>query len=297
MKIGLDIGGSHIAIGVINNNYELILKEERDIKIYEFENPSVALYNNIIQIIEKILEKTNIEELELIGLASAGSVENGKIVNACNLNITNMEIVNPLEHKFKTKVLLRNDAKCAALAEKKIGSIKNFKDAVFLTIGTGIGGAVFMDGKMLSPKRKSGFEIGHIVIDVNGEKCTCGRNGCFETLASMRKFKKDIKEKLNLNPDITGKEMREMLENKKYYNIVEDIINMYIHNLSIGLINLVKIFEPEVISIGGGFTYYRDIFLNKLKTELDNNIADMPKLVMASLGNEAGIIGAVINDI
>lgn len=207
-----------------------------------------------------------------------------------------MEIVKVLESKFNTKVLLRNDAKCAALAEKKIGSIKNYDDAVFLTLGTGIGGAVIMNGNMLVPKNKSGFEIGHMVIDINGEKCACGRIGCFETLASMRKLKNDIKLKLNLRPDITGKEIRELLEIKGNYDLVQDIIKKYICNLSIGLTNLIKIFEPEIISIGGGFVHYKDILLDKLINELNNKCfikGNLPKIVIAELGNDAGIIGSI----
>lgn len=210
-----------------------------------------------------------------------------------------MDIVNTLQTKFDVKVLLRNDAKCAALAEKAIGSIKKFDDAIFLTLGTGIGGAVFMNGKMLEPKRKYGFEIGHMIIDINGPKCTCGRNGCFETLASMRKLKNDIKEKLNLSPDTTGKEIRELLENKQNYYQAQTVIDEYIQNLSIGLQNLIIMFKPEVISIGGSFTHYKEILLDKLIQNLNRQNANfiknnIPPILIATLKNEAGIIGAII---
>ncbi len=299
MKIGLDIGGSHIAIGVINKNYELILKEEKDIKISESENPNKTLQDNVIQLIYNIISKFDKDNIELIGLACPGNIENGKIIKAGNLNIENMDIVKILKNKFNTNIVLRNDAECAALAEKQIGSLKNFDDAIFLTLGTGIGGAVFMNGKMLISKRKRGFEIGHMVIDVNGEKCTCGRNGCFETLASMRKLKNDIKEKLKLNLETTGNEIRQLLEDKDTYILVEDIINTYIDNLAEGIENLISIFKPEIISIGGSFTHYKKLFLDKLICKLNNEEAtfikgDVPPIVMAELKNEAGIIGATI---
>lgn len=206
------------------------------------------------------------------------------------MNIDEIELVNPIKEKFNTKVLLRNDAKCAALAEKKLGSIKKYDDVCFLTIGTGIGGAVFMEGKMLSPKVRSGFEIGHMVIDKSGKKCTCGKNGCFEALASMGRFKKEVKERLNLPSNITGKEIREVLEEKSNYEKTEDIIDKYINNLSIGLINLVEIFEPEVLAIGGGFVHYKKILMNKLNEKMKN----YPKIILAELENDAGIIGSVI---
>ncbi len=228
-----------------------------------------------------------------------GNISNGKIVRAGNLNIQNMDIVNILANKFNVDVLLRNDAKCAALAEKRIGSIKNYDDAIFLTLGTGIGGAVFMNGEILTPKKKNGFEIGHMVIDIDGDKCTCGRNGCFETLASMKKLKNDIKEKLNLEPETTGKEIRQLLENNENYLLVENIINKYIHNVAEGLANLISIFKPEAISIGGSFTHYEKILLDRLKSELMNKEAlfvkyDVPEILIATLKNEAGIIGATL---
>ena len=216
-----------------------------------------------------------------------------KLLEFGKFNIENMDIVKPLENKFHTKVLVRNDGKCAALAEKEIGSIKNCDDAVFLTLGTGIGGAVFMNGQMLHAKKKAAFELGHIVIDINGLKCSCGRCGCFETLASMGKFKNDIKERLNLNSETTGKEIRELIEDTKIYNTIEDIINKYVYNLSVGIKNLITIFEPEVISIGGSFAYYENILFDKLKNELKGK-DDIPKIVMATLKNDAGIIGATI---
>lgn len=216
-----------------------------------------------------------------------------KLLEFGKFNIENMDIVKPLENKFHTKVLVRNDAKCAALAEKKMGSIKDFDDAVFLTLGTGIGGAVFMNGEMLVPKKKAGFELGHTVIDINGLKCTCGRYGCFETLASMGKFKDDIKERLNLSSETTGKEIRELLEDANIYNMVQDIINKYVYNLAVGIKNLIRIFEPEIISIGGSFAYYKNILFDKLINKLRDK-DDIPQIVMATLKNEAGIIGATI---
>lgn len=206
-----------------------------------------------------------------------------------------MEIVKPLEEKFNTSIILRNDAKCAAIAEKKIGSIKNFDNAVFLTLGTGIGGAIYLDGEMILPR----MEIGHMVMDINGEKCTCGRFGCFETLASMRKFKNDIKEKLKLNSETTGKEIREFLEDVNTYNKVKDVVDTYIHNLSEGLKNIINIFHPEIISIGGSFAHYENILLDKLVNELsrENGLIikeNIPIITVAELKNEAGIIGATI---
>ena len=121
-----------------------------------------------------------------------------------------MDIVKPLENKFHTKVLVRNDAKCAALAEKKYGVLKDYDDCIFVNIGTGIGGAAFIDGKLLEPKRYSGFEFGHITLVKDGIKCTCGKRGCFERYCSIKSLKDKISKTLNIDgTDISGQYLRE----------------------------------------------------------------------------------------
>lgn len=299
MKIGLDIGGSHIAVGIVNDDNKILQKYEKDIKIGESKNPEKYLLDNIILLIKDVFGKIDKNKVDLIGLACPGNIQNGKVISAANLNIKNLEIVKKIENEFNIKTIVRNDGKCAALAEKNVGAMKNYKNACFLILGTGVGGAVFMDGEMILPKRESGFEVGHMVIDINGEKCTCGRTGCFETLCSMRKFKRDIIEKLQLSSDITGIEIRKLLEDKNTYNLVEDVINVFLCNLSIGLANLVRMFKPEVICIGGSFTHYEDMLLDKLKEELKREVTlfnsnDLPQILMATLKNDAGIIGATI---
>lgn len=299
MKIGLDVGGSHIGVGIINEKNEIVLKKEKDIKISESDNPKETLLNSIIV----LLNEMKLDQIESIGIACPGTIRNGKIIRAENLNICESDkdagISKSLEDIFHTKVTIRNDAKCAGIAEKKLGSLKNYNDAIFLTLGTGIGGAVFLDGKLLEPKKNCGFEIGHMVIDINGEKCTCGRNGCFETLASMRKLKSDIKEKLKLDKETTGIEIQNLLEDEFVYKSVEDIIDRYIYSLGIGIANLINLFEPEVISIGGSFAHYNKFLMDKLQKELRKenaifNKGSVPKLVIAELKNDAGIIGAVL---
>lgn len=299
MKIGLDIGGSHIAIGIVDDSGKLLQKYEKDIKIGETINPEKYLLDNIILLIKDIFNKVDKNKVDLIGIACPGNIQNGTVISAANLKIKNLELAKKLENEFNIQTIVRNDGKCAALAEKYVGVMKDYKNACFLILGTGVGGAVFIDGEMILPKKDSGFEIGHMVIDINGEKCTCGRIGCFETLCSMKKFKKDIINKLQLNSNITGIEIRKLLEDKNTYNLVEDVINVFLYNLSIGLANLVRMFKPEVICIGGSFTHYEDMLLDKLKKELEREVVlfnsnDLPKILMATLKNDAGIIGATI---
>ena len=301
MKIGIDIGGSHVAIGLINGNGKIIAKEDQDLNNdLRSKDYCKKLVNTIIELITKILEekKIDIKEIRLIGIAIPGTVSETHIIKAKNLHIKDFNIVSEINKYFNIPIVLRNDAKCAAIAEKEYGSLKKYDDALFLTIGTGIGGAVYLGGKLLKPKKYEGFEIGHVVIKKDGIKCNCGRKGCFEKYASMKTFKDRIQNKFN-NKNLTGKEIKELLTDKYYQKEIEEIIDEYIEDLSIGLANLINIFEPEVISIGGGFVHFKDILLEKLVNKLNkedmlfNNQA-VPKIITAKLKNDAGIVGSVI---
>lgn len=299
MKIGIDIGGSHIAVGVITYNGTIICKSEKDLpndlKIDEYGK---FIIKSIIELIEDVLEKVqkDITKISLIGIAVPGMVSETSIIKAENLHIENLEITKEINKYFNVPVKLKNDAKCAALAEKEYGSLKKAKDAIFLSLGTGIGGAVFLNDELLVPKKYEGFEIGHMVIQKNGIKCNCGRCGCFEKYASMRALKEKLAEKLNLE-NITSEELNKILEDTKN-DEVNNIIDEYIDNLCIGVSNLINIFEPEMISIGGSFSFYEKVLLKKLEKRLDEeklfNKENMPKLVVAKLKNDAGMIGSVL---
>lgn len=301
MKIGIDIGGSHLGIGLINSNGKIIAKEEKDIhNNAKNKNYGEQLVEAIIELITKILEKKKIkiQEISLIGIAVPGTVSNTHIIKADNLHIQNFNIVSEINKFFNIPIYLRNDAKCAAIAEKEYGGLKKYDDALFLTIGTGIGGAVFLGGKLLRPKKYEGFEIGHIVIEKNGIQCNCGRHGCFEKYASMKTLKDTVQKEFN-RENLTGRELKEILIDENNKPKTDVIINEYIDNLSLGLANLINIFEPETISIGGSFVHYKDLMLDKLIKKLNEknmlfNNNGAPKIIMAKLKNDAGIIGSVI---
>lgn len=297
MKVGIDIGGSHVAVGLINEAGRIICKSEKslDDKLGE-ENFSKTLIKTIIQQIDNVLEQANkdITKVTLIGIAVPGMVSKTEIIKAENLHIKDLQIVKEINKYYNIPIKLRNDAKCAALAEKEYGSLKKAKDAIFLTLGTGIGGAVFLKGELLVPSNYEGFEIGHMTIEKDGIKCNCGRKGCFEKYASMKALKEKIAKKLG-KENITGEELKDILENIKDNEIIDE----YIEDLSSGIASLINIFAPEIISIGGSFSYYEKTLLNKLKLRLEKealfNKNNTPKIVLAKLKNDAGIIGSVLN--
>ena len=265
MKIGIDLGGSHIGVGLIEG---VELKETADIFFTEEDRKDIenAILNHIDSLIHEVLRKTgiNMEEIESIGVASPGTVANGKITS-WNLKLREFDLRAKLIEKYGKLVIVRNDGKCAALVEKRYGAMKDYEDCVFVNIGTGIGGAAFLGGKLLEPKRYSGFEFGHMTLEKDGILCTCGKKGCFERYASIKSLKQRITKTLNLDSsDISGQYMREHLM-VKYHDQVQDDIKDFLTYLRIGICNLIDIFEPEVVCFGGSFSYYEGHpILNKL---------------------------------
>lgn len=299
MRIGIDIGGSHIAVGLINQIGTIVCKTEKEIgNSLNEENFSQTLINLILEQIQIVLEKAQIDitSVNLIGIAVPGMVSKTSIIKAENLHIQNLPIVTEINKFYNIPIKLRNDAKCAALAEKEYGSLKKAKDAIFLTLGTGIGGAVFLNGELLVPNKYEGFEIGHMTIEKNGLQCNCGRKGCFEKYASMKVLKEKIAQKLG-KKEILGEELENLLQKSKELGL-DDIADEYIDDLCAGIASLINIFEPETISIGGSFAYHEKTLFKKLKIRLENenifNKNNMPKMVLAKLKNDAGIIGAII---
>ena len=293
MKIGVDIGGSHIGIGLVNENGEIIFKEEK--YITETTNIEEKIEDFII---EKVTQIPEYNAIELIGIAVPGTVSENKIIKAVNLGIENYEIAKNLEVNLHIKVKLRNDAKCSALAEQKYGELAGFENSVFLCIGTGIGGAVIYNGKLLEAKGVPGFEFSHTIIQKNGKLCNCGKRGCFEVYASLKRFKEEVSNEFNLNT-MDGEKIREFILQNAQDIRLRYMLNNYIQDLSIGISNIINIFEPEAICLGGSFAEYKDIFYEPLKrTLLDGNLLfnkrDDIILKLAKLKNDAGIIGATI---
>lgn len=301
MKIGIDVGGSHIAVALIDVNANILIKKEKDIDIKDKTCIEEFLVKYIVKCINEIIEEKHISinEIELIGIAAPGTIKDGIIVKATNLNIKNFDIVSEIKKYFCINIVIRNDGKCATLAEKYYGSMKNYSDFVYLCLGTGIGCGVVINNKLLKPNRYEGFEIGHIVIEKNGLDCTCGRKGCLEQYASMRVFKEKLISNLNLDKNITSYELLKFIENNKENGELNKIINNYIDNLTLGIENIINIFEPEAICIGGSFVFFKEILLERLKNKLKENNATfnnetIPDIVCATLKNDAGLIGAIL---
>lgn len=279
-------------------------------------NIEEVIEQTIVRYIVKVVDDSE-EIIESIGIAVPGVVKEG-IINKCvNLGIKDYRIVEKLndkitkhaiqnkkEERFKClplKIKLQNDAKCAAIAENEYGVLKEYDDSIFLTLGTGIGGALIKNKKLIEGKQFSGYEFGHMTIDINGEQCKCGKKGCFELYGSMKKFKARFKEEMGLSQFTHSEQLLDLL---KYDRVLErhderikKVVDEYIGNIAIGISNLVNIFEPDAIGIGGSFSYFEDYLLENLKNRiLNGNLLFNQRsdiiIKSALLKNDAGIIGA-----
>ena len=298
MKIGIDIGGSHIGIGLVNSNGTIILKEEKFIK--DKSNIEKKIEEYITENVIKMLQAYYINE---IGIAVPGTVTGTRIVRAVNLGIENYDLVTILQNNltkagYAINIKMKNDGKCAALAEQKYGALAGYDNSVFLCIGTGVGSAVIFDGKLLEAKNVPGFEFSHTIIHRNGAACNCGKRGCFEVYASLKRFKEKIVKEFNLE-SINGECIRDFIRKNSDNPTLRYMINSYIEDLSIGISNIINIFEPEAICLGGSFAEYEDVLYEPLKNALINGNLLFNKrcdiiIKLAKLKNDAGIIGATL---
>lgn len=289
MKIGIDVGGSHIAVGLVDSNMNIISKKEHDWsndeKINLFEN-----IENYAKIFIKEIKQENNCNIESIGIGYPyKNIVNGIIYK----DGKKINLPKTIFDEFKISTYLKNDVKCSAICEKTLGNLKKYDNCIFMTLGTGIGGAYFYKNELVTPNKFQGFEIGHMVIEKNGRQCKCGGKGCFEEYASMRVFRKEISELFNLEK-IDSYKTFEIIESKEKAEEVNKIIDNYTDCLAIGISNLINIFEPDAICIGGSFTYYAPIFMEKLKQKIKENFKErtIPEILTAKFENDAGIIGA-----
>ena len=301
MQIGIDLGGTYIAIGVISEKNKIVAKKEMDIFVVKPEDyMKEYILENIKGLISEVMKKIGAPScvISKIGIAIPGKVKNNIAYDLYNLGINEFDICKELEKIYSVETKIRNDAKCAALAEKMMGSLNDYDDCVFLCLGTGIGGATFVNGKMIEYTKEWGSEYGHMIIEKDGLECKCGNKGCWEQYASMKALKNGIIKLLNLPENTDSEEILKILIEKQDENNreINKYINEYLDNVIIGLSNIINIMQPEAICIGGSFVYFEKILYDKLidRLNLKKHNGKMPEIVLAKLQNDAGMIGALM---
>ncbi|SJZ83493.1 ROK family protein [Garciella nitratireducens] len=309
MRIGVDLGGTNIKVGAVNDKGEIVFQNTRPTKA---EKGVEGIVKDIIEQIEEILQRTNIsrEQLQSIGIGVPGLVEKstGKIIHLTNLFLDNVDLGQKIQAYFHKPIFVDNDATVAGLAEKIAGSTQGVKNSIFITLGTGVGGGIIINDKVYNGGHGWGSEIGHIVVGENFYDCNCGRNGCLETFASatalIRYVKKRIEEgkKESFILEKVGGKI-DQIEGKTIIDaaregdiLAKEAMDRLIQYLAIGIVNLLNVLDPEKVVIGGGLSKAGDFLLNPLKEEVQKRLSfkevTYGDIVLARLGNDAGIIGA-----
>lgn len=304
--IGIDIGGMSIKAGVVSNGTII----DKTVKSTDITKGVDSLVEDIINIVNDIVIKTNIsiEKVKSIGIGFPGIVTNQGAVTCVNLGIKNSLIIPKIKEKFKNvSIRVGNDANVAALAEYTYGSMKGYESGVMITLGTGIGGGIVINGKLLVGANGIGSEIGHTMIATNYYDCNCGNNGCFETFCSATSIIKYTKklletERQTIIMELCNNEIENITAKMVFdaYRLNDkvalEVVNRFKKYLAMGIANIINFIDPQVISIGGGISNASDIILDGLTEQVKNYItfkeSDIGDIVIAKFKNDAGILGA-----
>ncbi len=307
--IGVDLGGTNIAAGIVEENGTIIRKAS--VPTLGERNYQEVL-KDLAQLCIKLMEEEGltIKDIHSIGIGSPGTPDpkNGIWVYASNLNFDNIPICAEVRKYIDVPVYIENDANCAALGESTCGAAKGYNNSLTITLGTGVGSGIIIGGKIYSGSFFAGGEIGHHVINVDGELCGCGRKGCWEAYASATGLIRDARISAARYPHseifkLVNGDIR-MINAKTPFDAAEKgdeiaikLVQDYIKYVAIGLANIINIFQPEVIVIGGGVCAQGEV----LRAPLEACVKEMvyggiykTKLVIATLGNDAGIVGAAM---
>ena len=305
-RIGIDLGGTNIAVGIVNESYEIVAQHSVPTGA---ERPASEVIADMAGAVETVLAKAGLTvgDCESMGIGSPGTCdsENGVVVRAYNLNWFDVPVCRMLEEHFHIPVRLSNDANCAALAETVAGAARGCRNMVLITLGTGVGGGIIIDGKIHAGMRSAGAELGHILLVLDGEPCTCGRRGCWEAYASATALIRQTKEAAKKNPasllakipaeEITGRTVFDAANQGDV--VAEEVIRRYCMYIAAGFTDLVNALAPEMILLGGGISRQGERILAPIRAYVADNCfgqheGAIPVIQAAQLGNEAGIIGA-----
>lgn len=311
LRIGIDLGGTNIVAAVVNDEYEMVGKAKTPTAT---PRSADEIFDDIAKVCKEAMAQAGvtIKDIFSVGIGTPGTVnKEGVIEFANNLGFVNVPAKEMLIERLGIEnVYVDNDANCAALGEAQAGSGHGAKDFIAVTLGTGVGSGVIINGKIVAGVNNAGGECGHSVIVVDGEPCTCGRKGCWEAYASATALINQTKAAMEKYPDSVMHELVKTNGGKVDGRTAFDamrrgdiagikVVDAYVKYVACGLINLVNIFQPETICIGGGICNEGETLLRPLRRYIDSERYSVyskiqSKIVKAELGNDAGIIGAAL---
>lgn len=307
--LGIDLGGTNIAAGVVNENYEIIGRGKMKTNAGRADD---LILDDMAEAARMAVKDAGLElkDIASVGVGSPGSVNpyTGVIATSNNLGFSNLPMGKMLKERLGFNCYLENDASAAAYGEFIAGAGVGTKNFVAITLGTGVGGGIIIDGKLFSGANLAGGELGHTVIVMDGAQCTCGRKGCWEAYASATGLIHLTQAAMQSNKNSVMWELADgKLENvngrtafdamRKNDEAGRAVVELYIRYVACGLINTINTFQPEIICIGGGISKEGDNLLIPIQKIVEaerfsKNVENQTQVKIAKLGNDAGIIGA-----
>lgn len=306
MLIGIDVGGTNIAAAVVDDLGQIHAIKSIPANIARSDS---KLIFQIAELACSIAEENG--HVEAVGVGFPGLVDNrkGVVLKTPNMPFSNTEFRKAFQQYWRVPVFMGNDANCAAVGEYYAGAAFGYNSALMVTLGTGIGGGLIIDGKLFTGASNGALEVGHMIIESNGRRCNCGNNGCFEQYASASALIRMAREKMQRSPgsllwnlcgenplEIKGKTVFQAARAEDAAAI--EILEEYIGYLAVGLANLINILQPEIVCLGGGISQADDdLLLKPLRERILPYIFDKNasvRLERAALGNDAGLIGAAM---
>lgn len=310
-NIGVDLGGTNIAAALVDESGKILVRGSVPTK--RERNYTEIVKDMAMLALELVNEQgLKAEDIHSVGIGSPGTTdaEKGLVVYANNLRFKNTPIREEFVKYFDVPVYIENDANAAAYGEFVAGVGDKYSDFVAITLGTGVGAGVIINNKIITGSFNGGAELGHMVIQVGGSTCTCGRKGCWEEYSSATALIREATKAAMSHSDSLLYKMIDGDETKMNAKIAFDaaqagddvairLVDWYIDYLAIGLVNVINIFQPQAIALGGGVSAQRENLLIPLRDKIVHEIyggADMLKteLMVCELGNDAGIIGAAM---
>lgn len=312
VRIGIDLGGTNIVAGVMDSNYKLLAKAKCKTNA---SRPAREIVTDMARMAREAAQKAGVSmsDVERVGVGSPGTCNaaTGIVEYANNLGFDHVPIKAWLEEELHVPVSIENDANAAALGEALAGAARGARSCVCITLGTGVGGGIILDGKVYSGFNYAGAELGHMVIMVDGEDCTCGRQGCWEAYASATALVRQTRRAMEAHPDSAMWKIAGSLDNvdgrtafdgmRAGDDAASRVVENYVHYVACGLINVINIFQPEVLCIGGGICKEGETLLKPIREYIFQEryskfCEQQTRLCVAELGNDAGVIGAACLD-
>lgn len=304
--VGIDLGGTFIKGGIVDGTGNVLAQDKTPTES-EFGADRVAM--NIANLAKSLMQKLALTTKDVVGLGMGvpGMIDSkaGNVIYSNNLRWKDFRIGEKVAKLTGLQVKIANDANVAALGETKFGAAKGMDDMVMLTLGTGVGGGIVSEGKLIEGNKSAGAELGHMVIVANGEQCTCGRKGCLEAYASATALIRDTKRAMEAHKDskmweigstdkVTGKTAFDYQGVDPY---AKAVVENYIAHLGFGITNLANIFRPQAVLLGGGVCAQGKALTQPLQRILDRDIfagdlGPQVEIRIAELENSAGILGA-----